>query len=244
MMPATTPITTPTATMTPMMRRLRPLVFAVTVAITLSSVIAAAFGPILVRDAPLVLLLLQPTSAQMLLVSAKVDLVPFVVIATLRRLLSDFAFYLLGLWYGDRAVAWLKRKAGSRRGMIETTERVFPKVAPPLIFFWVSPLVSVLAGATGMTVRFFVGLKLIGTLVVVFAHRFVADAASGPLSVAVRFIEGNAVWLTLVTMAITALFLLRNRGRNGSPFGSVRDIEEPESPAVVSGTRGHGEATR
>lgn len=205
------------------MRRLHLLVFAVSVAITIAGVFAAAFAPILVRDAPLLLLVLQPTSAQMLLVSAKVDLVPFVVVASLRRLLSDFTFFLLGVWYGERAVAWIKRKAGSRRGFIEGVERVFPTVAPPLIFFFVSPPVSVLAGATGMRLRFFVALKLVGTLVIVFAHRFIADAASGPLATAVRFIERNAVWLTAITMLLTMLVLLRTRRRSRSVFAVAGD---------------------
>ncbi len=221
------------------MRGFRLLVIASTVGIMISSVIAVAFAPILVRDAPVVLLLLQPTSAQMLLVSAKIDLVPFVLIATFRRLLSDLTFYLLGRWYGDRAVAWMKRKAVTRRGFIEGVERTFPAIAPPLIFFFVSPPVSTLAGATGMSPRLFVGLKLAGTLVIVFAHRFVADAASGPLSVVVRFIEQNAVPLTLATMAITLLVLAINRRRGGPVFGDVTELaalegaDEHDTPAIT-----------
>lgn len=212
-------------------RGLRLLVIAATVGIMVSSVIAVAFAPILVRDAPVLLLLLQPTSAQMLLVSAKIDLVPFVLIATTRRILSDLTFYLLGRWYGERAVAWMKRKAGKRLGYIEGVERTFPAIAPPLIFFFVSPPVSTLAGATGMSPRLFLGLKLAGTLIIVFAHRFVADAASGPLSVVVRFIEQNAVPLTLATMAITLLVLAISRRRDGSLFGGVGEIAALEGPS-------------
>jgi len=215
-------------------RPVRLSVFALTVVSTLAGVAAAALAPILVRDHPLVLLMLQPTSAQMLLVSGKLGFGTFVVVATVRRFIGEYAWFLLGVWYGERAVNWMKARAGSRRGLVEGTERIFPRFAPPLIFFVVSPVISLIAGATRMRPWRFIALKLGGCFGVVLAHRFIADAASGPLAVAVRWIEGHALPLTALFTLGTVLMLFRERRQGRQLLGSLRDIErESESGRVV-----------
>ena len=215
-------------------RAVRLIVFALTVVSTLAGVVAAAIAPILVRDHPLVLLMLQPTSAQMLLVSGKLGFATFMIVATVRRFVGEYAWFLLGVWYGERGVQWMKVRAGSRRGIIDGTERIFPRFAPPLIFFVVSPVISLIAGATRMRQGRFIALKLGGCFCVVLAHRFIADAASGPLAITVRWIEGHALPLTALFTLITIVILIRERRQGRQLIGSLRDIErETESGRPV-----------
>lgn len=131
--PAGRMLTRPAAT-----RGLRGLAFATTAAATIAALLAHALAPLLVRDAPLLLLALYPSNAHLLLISAKVGLVPLVAVAMARRIAADTAAFLLGRWYGERAVRWIARRAGRRHDLVAGLERAFPRLAQPLVFLFAS----------------------------------------------------------------------------------------------------------
>lgn len=194
----------------------------------LSGAVASALTPVLVRDQPLLLLVLQATNVQMLLVSGKVDIVPFVLIATLRRLTGDFTFYLLGRLYGERAVRWVEQRLGYGSGVVETMEKRFRWVRDVGIVLFVSPPLSVLIGATGMRWQRFVTLEVAGTFLSVVALRMVAEAASGPIAEVVRFIDGNATWLTWAFIAAVAMSIFVHLGRS-RPEAAPLDLTDKGS---------------
>lgn len=180
--------------------------------LSVGGILAAAFTPLLVRDAPLLLLVLESRNRYLLLAAARVDLVPFVVVGVLRRLASDPFFYLLGHWYGERGVAWAQRRAGGGP-WAQSVRRVFVRLAVPAVLLFPGALVCVLAGATGMPPRRFVALNLAGSVAAVAALRLLADAAAGPLGAVVAFSDRNVGWLTTVFAAVTVVVLLIDRRR-------------------------------
>ena len=185
--------------------------------------IALALLPLLARDLPLLLVLLNPTTSVALLVSARVGLVPFVVLVTLRRVASHLVYFLLGEGYGEGAVRWVERRSGRAIRLVRIVERVFARVRWPVILFWPGPLPSVLAGAGGMRRASFVAIDLAGTLLGVLIIRFAADVAADPLGAALRFSDRHAGLLTALCAAATATWLLVRwrRGRaNGAKPGT------------------------
>ena len=76
-----------------------------------SGFVANAFFPTLSTKHPLLLIALDARN-RFLVLARHVDLVPFVIVAVLRRSFSDPLFYLLGRFYGDNAVRWLQKKGG------------------------------------------------------------------------------------------------------------------------------------
>lgn len=190
------------------------------VALSVAGIAAAAFTPLLVREAPLLLLVLESRNRYLLLVAARVDLVPFLVVGVLRRFASDPFYYLLGRWYGDRALAWVGRRAGDA-GFAADLQRWFGRVAGAAVVLAPGALVCTLAGATGMPPRRFVALNLLGSLGAVVVLRLAADAAAGPLETIVRFSDRNAVWLTAAFAAATVLWLLAERRRGRGPIEGV-----------------------
>jgi membrane protein DedA with SNARE-associated domain len=197
------------------------------VVLSIAGILAAALTPLLVRDAPLLLLVLESRNRYLLLVAAKVDVVPFVVVGVLRRFASDPFFYLLGRWYGDRAVRWVERRMGGGQVVTEI-ERLFARVAIPLVALLPGALTCTLAGSTGMPPRRFVAWNLAGTVVVVVALRLLADAAAGPLAAIVAFNDRNTGWLTAVFVVATVLWLLVERRRGRSPVEHIRELEQDD----------------
>lgn len=207
-------------------RRLALLTVPIAV-LSVAGILAAAFTPVLVREAPLLLLVLESRNRYLLLVAARVELVPFVVVGVLRRLASDPFFYLLGRWYGERGVDWAQRRAGAGT-WAQTVTRVYGRLAVPAVLLFPGALVCVLAGATGMPPRRFVTLNLTGSVAAVVGLRLLAEAAAGPLDAVVDFSDRNAGWLTAVFATVTVVVLLIDRRRGRAPAPLDEGAAEPD----------------
>lgn len=181
--------------------------------------------PQLLRDHPLWLVAMEPRNRFLLLVAGKVDFVPFLVVATVRRLVSDPLFYLLGVLYGDAGVRWAERRMGDDLGILRAIERGFARAAPLMVFLFPGAVVCVLAGATGMRAVTFLALNLAGTVTMVtLLYRF-AEFFDGPLGAVNRFYGDNTRVLTVLSIVITLLWLWNQRRRGTSELRSISTIE-------------------
>jgi membrane protein DedA with SNARE-associated domain len=183
-----------------------------------SGALGLALLPLLAREVPHLLILLNPTTGVLLLVSARVGLVPFILLAVLRRLAFHIVFFLLGEWYGADAVAWVERRSGGRAArLVALVEGIFARVRWPVLLLAPGPLPSVLAGAGRMPRGQFLAFDLAGTLLGVLVARFAADIAADPLGAALRFSDQHAGLLTALCVAATMSWLLARwwRGRHG-----------------------------
>ena len=136
-------------------------------------------APVLLRDAPLLLLVLHPIEPWSLLVAPAIEPVVFVLVVLAVRLPFYFGDFLVGRWYGQ---AGLDRLSRSRAGLFATTvQRLFGRAAGPLLVLFPGATVSVLAGATGLSWRRFFPLILSGVLLAAVLTRALAAVASGPL---------------------------------------------------------------
>jgi membrane protein DedA with SNARE-associated domain len=177
------------------------------VALSIAGILAAAFTPLLVRDHPLLLMVLESRNRYLLLVSEKVGSVEFITVGVLRRFASDPFFYLLGRWYGDVGQRWVERTYSGGDRAVRVVEQLFRRVGNVAVLVFPGVLVCVLAGSTGMPPRRFVTLNLLGSLLAVVTLRLLANAAAEPLDVIVRFNDQNATWLTVVTVVVTVVWL-------------------------------------
>ena len=184
--------------------------------IILSAIIAALYGmgmfglaltPILTREQPVILLILNPTTTILLLVGAQLPLIPLIILVAARRFIVHIVFYLLGLWYGDAALAWMTRRNEDAEAMVGTAERIFRRIGWLAILIWPGPFPSVLAGASRMRWPIFVAIDLIGTVVSILLTRYAASLAANPLDIARAFITDNAEVLTIVCIVAVVLWL-------------------------------------
>lgn len=186
----------------------------------IGGLIGLALLPLLASEQPLLLLLIYPVSGALFLIAPQFDPLPFVAIASARRLIVHILFFLLGGWYGERAIRWTTQRGGGEvGGLVATARNLFGRLGWLIVLFFPGPLPSVLAGATRLRWPLFLALDLLGTVVSVAIVRVAADAASGPLATALRFIDANARWLTVITIVATVAWVVLRGVRPGVPVG-------------------------
>lgn len=217
-------------------RRTLTLLVAPIVALSVAGTVANAFIPALAADHPLLLIMLDARNRQLVL-AREVGIVPFTIVAIIRRMLSDPLFFVLGRLYGDSAVRWIEKKAGGG-SLVTFTEKVFQKkwAAYPMVFFFPGAIVCALAGATGMPAAVFLTLNLLGTVVAVAAVRVFSDAVANPVEDLIAFFDRNQVATTTVTVLLVVLSLFLSR-LQGKLEMSVDDIEEELTGEGEDGSR-------
>jgi membrane protein DedA with SNARE-associated domain len=204
-------------------------------------VIAGTLGNIFLaplrRDHPLIVLLLDARNRQLVLVSNRMDTLSFVAAGMLRRMLSDPLYFLLGYWYGDRAVRWMEGKLGPGGGpLVRSFERVFGKAAPVMVFLFPGVPVCVLAGATGMSPITFAVCNVAGTLTAVIGLRVFSNAVSGPIDGLTGWVDGNAKWIALAALGSTLILFLQQRRTGTGELQAltelVDDVDDDDAPGL------------
>ncbi len=202
--------------------KLRVLIVAIVISSTAGTIATAFTGPLATRH-PLLLIILDARNRNLIL-GRHVDLVPFVVIGTARRVLSDPLYWLLGRWYGDRAIRWLETKGGG--GMVVTlTERVFAKAAYPMVFLFPGAIVCALAGTTTMPFAAFLGVNVAGTIATVSVLRLFGDILGGPVDAILGFFNRHLIATTIVTVSLVVVSLVLNRLQGSSELPPVDELE-------------------
>ena len=206
-------------------RRTLALLVGPILAVVVVGTLGNMFHPALLRDHPLWLVAMEPRNRFLLLVAAQVDFVPFLVVATFRRLISDPLFFALGHLYGETGVRWMERRMGDDVGIVRAIERGFAKAAPAMVFLFPGALVCVLAGATRMSPAVFLTLNLLGTIAVVTVLYQFAEVFDGPLGAVNRFYGNNTKLLTVVSIVAVAVWLWDQHRRGRSGLQSIDAIE-------------------
>jgi membrane protein DedA with SNARE-associated domain len=169
-------------------------------------------APLLLREAPLVLLALHPFGPWSYLVSTRTGVVPFLVVLVSVRALPCFGDYLVGRWYGPRALAWVSRRPTAGRAA-RTAQRLSTRFGGALLVLWPGATSSVLAGANGIPVRRFLPLVLTGFVLSALLTRLLATAATGPLSAAAEVLDRWALPAGVALFAVMVLTELLRRRR-------------------------------
>lgn len=185
-----------------------------------------AIHPTLINNHPLLLVAMEPRNRFLLLVAGKVDFLPFLLVAVIRRMASDPLFYLLGYLYGDAGVRWMERRMNDTVGMVKAMERWFVKAGPVLVFLFPGLFACVLAGATRMKPSVFMALNLTGTATVVTLLYNFAGFFDGPLGAVNRFYGNNGLILTIVSVTLTVGWLISQRRQGKGDIQSISRFEE------------------
>lgn len=188
------------------------------------STVATALTPALAARHPLLLIMLEARNRNLVL-ARRVDLVPFVLVATLRRSLTDPLFYFLGRLFGDRAVRWLENQAGGG-SYVRAMETFFSKAAYPMVFMFPGAIVCALAGATGMPLAAFLVVNIAGTVFAVLVLRLFGDVLSAPVDAIVGFFDRNLVVTTSISVGLVVLWLVLARLQGRVEVPSIRSAEE------------------
>jgi membrane protein DedA with SNARE-associated domain len=195
------------------------------IAVLVLGTTANALTSPLLKSHPLLLVAGEARNRNLLLTANLIDTVPFVVVGVLRRMLTDPLFFLLGHYYGDRAVIWIQRRLGGAEWLARITQDGFRRFSGLMVFLFPGALVCVLAGASRMKVRTFLVLNFTGTVAIVIVLRLFAHTIEGPIEAVQRFNDRNFKWLTAIGIAGVVGYVLLQRKQRSPEYESISEIE-------------------
>ena len=197
------------------------------VVLVVASYVGDAFAPTLVDKHPLWLIALNARNRNLVLVTNSLDAFSYYGVGTVRLLMSDPLFYLLGYFYGDAAVRWAERRSRTFGGMLRSVEQFFQKASYPLVLIAPNNPICLFAGASGMPPLVFLALNITGTIARLYLIRWVGDIFAGPIDTVVEFIRHYRLPLTAFTVTLTG-FLIWNesRGEGETEFEALVHLEE------------------
>ncbi|MFN2504627.1 MAG: DedA family protein [Acidimicrobiales bacterium] len=195
--------------------------------------ITNALTPALAAKHPLLLILLEARNRNLVL-AREVDFVPFLLVATFRRTLTDPLYYLLGRYYGDNAIRWLEVKAGMG-SYARMMERIFSKASYPAVFFFPGAVVCALAGVIGMRFAVFFALNLSGTIFAVVVLKAFGEVVASPVEALIGFFDRNLVTTTIVSAVLVVLSVVLGRleGKARLDLEELEGSEDGDAPAAT-----------
>ena len=182
-------------------RELRWLVVALAGALLVGNLVGAALTPALAARHPLVLLAFESPIRNMLLAS-RAPVGAFLAVVVARRLVGSLLFYLVGRWYGDAALDWLERHAGSHGAKVRKVERAVRAGAYPLVFASPTAVVCMVAGAMGIPPARFALVAAVGALTVGAVVRLAGEALADPIGRVLSLFEHNLVTATVAAVVL------------------------------------------
>ncbi|MEL7155524.1 MAG: hypothetical protein AAFN30_02880 [Actinomycetota bacterium] len=177
---------------------------------------------------PELLLAMNPRLRYLVNAANEVAPVPYAVIGFARLVASDPLYYLLGFWYGDRAIAWTARRSRTYGPLVEDGQRLFLKAAYPIVFIAPNSLVSALAATSGMAPRVFFSLNLSGTVVRLVAVWYIGGLIEDQVDWVQNWIGGNRIWLLALSAIAVAWTLFGEFRGNDSEIANLRSLADDE----------------
>lgn len=196
------------------------------VILTIGAYVGDAMMPYLVDNNPLLLIALNARNRNLALVTNQLDAVSYYVVGTVRLLLSDPLFYLLGWFYGDAAVRWAERNTHTLGNMLRWVEKHFRRWGVPLVFAMPNNFICLFAGAAAMKPAVFIVANVTGTITRLVIIRMLGETFSGPLDWIVDFIARYRTPLLVLSFALVAFTILSERKRGGGELTGLTQLPD------------------
>ena len=180
---------------------------AVVIGLYILGLAASGAAPELLKNHPLALLALAPRYRWFILTAPRIDLVPYFAVGIPRLLASDPVYFMLGWYFGDRAIGFFEDSLG--KPTIDKTRELFLKASTVMALFFAGPIICVLAGAAGMNPRKFFSLNVIGTTILVIGLRVFSSQLDGVIQPILRFNDRYSRYILVGTIAISAIYISR-----------------------------------
>lgn len=210
----------------PVDRRTLSLLVVPIVGLIVASNIGDALATTLATTHPLTLIALNARNRNLVLVTNELDALSYYGVATLRLLLSDPLFFLLGYWYGEAAVAWMEKRTRTFGSTLRQVERWFGRAAYPLVFLAPNNIICLFAGAAGISVAGFLLANLAGTLVRLYLIRRVGEAFEAPIDDLLGFLADHRIPLLVLSVVIVGASSLWELRKGDSELEAVLHLDD------------------
>ena len=142
---------------------MRKAVLTFTTLLFVIGTVGSNIGPALVDEKPRLILMLSSRNRNLFGSVPYIDLASYLSIGFVRILIAGVALYLVGRWYGTKALGWVEGNMGELPAIYKWTERAVDRAGPAILVLMPgSNIVCLLLGHRRMPPKKFVPLLMIG----------------------------------------------------------------------------------
>lgn len=142
---------------------MRKAVLTLTTMLFVIGTIGSNIGPALVDEKPILVLILSSRNRNLFGSVPYIDLFPYLIIGFTRVLVAGVALYLVGRWYGTKALGWVEGNMGELPRIYRSLERAVDKAGSVMVVLMPgSNIVCLLVGHRRMEPRRFIPLLMLG----------------------------------------------------------------------------------
>ena len=142
---------------------MRKAVLTLTTMLFVIGTVGSNIGPALVDEKPRLILMLSSRNRNLFGSVPYIDLASYISIGFVRILIAGIALYLVGRWYGTKALGWVEGNMGELPAIYKWTERAVDRAGPAILVLMPgSNIVCLLLGHRRMPPKKFVPLLIIG----------------------------------------------------------------------------------
>ena len=191
----------------------RKTVLTLTTLLFVIGTIGSNIGPALVDEHPALVLMLSSRNRNLFGSVPYIDLYSYLFIGFTRVLIAGVALYLVGRWYGTRALGWVESNMGELPAIYRWTERIVDKAGSvALVLMPGSNIVCLMLGHRRMPPRRFVPLLMLGIAIKLAVLWRGGQIFEDQIRSFLNYIEKYQWWVVIGLFAISMLQSVR-RGR-------------------------------
>lgn len=194
----------------------------------------------LVDRRPLVLIALNAKPRYLLLTVNQLEPWAYYPFALARLMVTKPLVWLVGAWYGPRAMRWAEQRSERGGRMVRWMERHFLRLGWLIVLVTSNNVVCLLAGAAGMPLVWFLVLAAAGTLVRLWLLDLLGRALTQPIDAVVSWVGDHRPVVVAASLAVVLAGLWWQHRHGGSEldeFASLGaatddgDMPEPQATA-------------
>jgi membrane protein DedA with SNARE-associated domain len=193
-----------------------PLILGTAGVLGVGGVLGVALAPALLTYSPLLLIALAPFGRHLVLAAPVTAFVPFLLVATARRVLTCGLAYMVGRAYGETGIAWVQARYPRAGRLVSALRWLFRRAGPLVLLVAPGPIVCALAGVTRMRVLWFVPIATLGQAFWVTVTYRVGEALQAFILPILAWLEDNMLATTLACAALVVAYRVLRRGKQAS----------------------------
>lgn len=179
----------------------------------------------LVDRHPLALILLNAKPRYLVLTVNELDGWTYYLVGTFRLLFTKPLVWLVGAWYGNRAVRWAEGRSPRGGALLRWVERHFGRWGWAVIAVTSNNLVCLVAGATGFSLGWFMVLAIVGTVIRLWMFSVVGDVFSRQIDSIIGFVGDHRLPIVAASITIVVVGLWWQHRSGGSELDELADLE-------------------
>lgn len=195
---------------------MRKAVLTFTTMLFVIGTIGSNIGPALVDNHPSWVLALSSRNRNLFGAVPYIDVIPYAAIGFVRILIAGIALYLVGRWYGEKALGWVEGNLGELPAIYRWTEKAVDKAGSlALVLMPGSNVVCLLLGHKKMSAGRFLPLLSIGIVIKLVTLRLGGDQFEDQIRSFLSAIE-QYQWYVVAGLFGLSFFQSMRKGRPNS----------------------------